>query len=216
MDEAVFFGISHVNVPVTDLARARRFYAEALGFEVKAEGDGYVDLDAGTVRLRLVETRSAQHKVDLRVQSQRVESALDLLVSRGARLLQAATRTPDQQLIGAVHDPDGHTLHVWRELSEDEYDFVPELPKRLVWHPEAEELLKSLLKSVPALFRMLARHKVAAMSEELASATRLVTREEVIRGFILASPKVTRGRNRKPLIDHGIDVERYRADWEAD
>lgn len=215
MGEATFFGISHVDVPVTDLTRARRFYAEALGFEPKLEGDGYLDLDAGGFKVRLVETRRPQNHVALRVQSPTVEAALELLVSRGARLLQAATRTPEQHLLGAVHDPDGNTLYIWRELSEDEYELVPELPKQLTWQPEAEALLKSLLKSVPALFRMLARHKVVAMSEELARATRLVTREEVIRGFILASPKVTRGRNRQPLIDHGIDVERYAADWEA-
>jgi catechol 2,3-dioxygenase-like lactoylglutathione lyase family enzyme len=215
VSEPTFFGISHVDVPVTDLARARRFYSGALGFEVKAQGDGFLDVDAGTLKLRLVETRRAQNKVAIRVQSPTVEAALDFLVSRGARLLHAATRTPEQQLIGAVHDPDGNTLQVWRELLEDEYDFVPELPKQLVWQPEADALLKSLLKSVPALFRMLARHKVAAMSEELASTTRVVTREEVIRGFILASPKVTRNRNRKPLIDHGVDVERYREDWDA-
>jgi catechol 2,3-dioxygenase-like lactoylglutathione lyase family enzyme len=214
MTQATFYGISHVVVPVADLARARRFYA-ALGFETPAEGKGYVDLDGGTLKLRLVEARPPQGSVTIRVQSPTVEAALDLLVNGGARLLHAAKRTPDQQVVGAVSDPDGNTLQIWRELSEDEYDFVPALPKQLAWRPEAEDLLKSLLKSVPALFRMLARHKVVAMSEHLASATRVVTREEVIRGFILASPKVTRGRNRKPLIDHGVDVERYRDDWDA-
>jgi catechol 2,3-dioxygenase-like lactoylglutathione lyase family enzyme len=216
MSEATFYGVSHVDVLVTDLARARRFYVEALGFEPKGEGGGYLDLDAGPLKLRLVETSLAQHKVALRVQSPTVEAALDHLLSHGARLIHAATRTPEQQIIGAVHDPDGNTLHIWRELSEDEYDFVPELPKQLTWQPEAEELLKSLLKSVPALFRMLARHKVAGMSEELASGTRVVTREEVIRAYILSNPKISRGRARRPLIAHGIDIERYRADWEAD
>ena len=40
--------------------------------------------------------------------------------------------------------------------------------------------------------------------------------EQVIRGYILSSPRITRGRNRKPLVEAGIDVERYRADWDAD
>jgi hypothetical protein len=125
-----------------------------------------------------------------------------------------AGRTPDQQLVGAVQDPDGNTIYVWRPLTEDEYGFDPELPKELAWHPEAEELLKSLLRSVPALFRILARRRVVAVAEELAGPTKLVTREEVIRGLILASPRITRERNRKPLVEHGIDVDRYAADWD--
>jgi hypothetical protein len=58
--------------------------------------------------------------------------------------------------------------------------------------------------------------KVSKSGEELAEKTNFVTREEVIRGFILASPRVTRGRNRQPLIDHGIDVAKYAGDWDAE
>lgn len=53
-------------------------------------------------------------------------------------------------------------------------------------------------------------------AEDLAGARNLVTREEVVRGYIVASPRVTRGRKRQPLIDHGIVVTRYQADWDAD
>jgi catechol 2,3-dioxygenase-like lactoylglutathione lyase family enzyme len=212
----LFFGLSHVDVPVTDLARAERIYHEATGFPIKTRGPGWFEVDASVVLVRLVQTRNPEHTVALRLQSPAVADAVDALVKAGATLLYRASRTPDQELLGAVRDPDGNVLYVWRPLSEDEYDFVPDLPKVLSWAPDAEDFLKSLLKSVPALFRALARHRVVAVAEELAESRRLVTREEVIRGFILASPRVTRGRNRQPLIDHGIDVERYRADWDAD
>jgi hypothetical protein len=115
-----------------------------------------------------------------------------------------------------VRDPDGNILSVWRELTEDELDVVPALPKELTWTEDAETFLQSLLRSVPALFRALARYRVTREAEALAARTRVVTREEVIRGYILASPKVTRGRNRKPLIEHGVDVDKYKADWDAD
>jgi catechol 2,3-dioxygenase-like lactoylglutathione lyase family enzyme len=216
MREVTFYGLSHVDVPVVDLARARRFYVETLRFEPRAEGAGWLDLESGNAKVRLVESKQLEHPVALRVQSPTVEAAIDLLLQRGAKLVYAAARTPEQHLVGAVRDPDGNTVYVWRELTEDEYDAVPELPKQLVWQADAEALLKSLLKSVPALFRALARRRVAAMAEELAARTHVVTREEVIRGFILASPKITRGRNRKPLVDHGIDVDKYQADWDAD
>jgi hypothetical protein len=125
-------------------------------------------------------------------------------------------RTEEQELIAQLADADGHTLVIWRELTEDEYAFVPELPKESVWRPEAEELLKSLLKSVPALFRALARWRVSRNAEGLAAATRIVSREHVIRSFILSSAKVTRYRVRKPLADHGIDPEKYADDFAAE
>jgi hypothetical protein len=137
-------------------------------------------------------------------------------VRAGARALYPIYRTPAQELCGAVQDGDGNSIIVWRPLTEDEYDVVPPVPKVMTWAPDAEALLKSLLRSVPALFRALARRRVALVAEELAGVRKLVTREDVIRGFILASPKVTRGRNRQPLVDHGIDVDAYKADWEAD
>lgn len=113
-------------------------------------------------------------------------------------------------------DPEGHTLIVWRPLSEDEYDHIPALPKELTWSAEAEELLQALLKSVPSLFRALARWRVSKNAEHLAEATRVVQREQVIRSFILSSAKVTRYRNRQPLIDQGIDVSRYESDFESE
>ncbi len=85
MPSATFFGVSHVDVLVTDVERSLRIYAHATGFPVRARGEGFADVDAGGVIL-----------------------------------------------------------------------------------------------------------------------------------YILASPKVTRGRNRQPLLDHGIDVDRYQADWDAD
>ena len=43
-----------------------------------------------------------------------------------------------------------------------------------------------------------------------------VHREQVIRAFILSSAKVTRYRNRQPLVDQGVDVSLYAADFEAE
>lgn len=215
--ETIVYGVSHVDLPTRDLARALKIYRDVLGFGVKAEGEGFVDLDGGgTVALRLVESARPEGRGALRVHAGTVEATMAALVRAGCVRLYEPLRTPTQELVGALRDPDGHALYVWRPLTEDEYDVVPEIPKEMTWEAEADELLKSLLKKVPALFRVLARRRVARVAEELAGKRNLVTREEVIRGFILASPRVTRGRNRQPLLDHGVDVERYREDWEAD
>ena len=62
---------------------------------------------------------------------------------------------------------------------------------------------------MPSLFRAIARWRVAKNAEYLAEATRTVHREQVIRAFILSSAKVTRYRNRQPLVDQGVDVSLY-------
>lgn len=213
---AVFHGIRDLDLPVRDVDRALRLYRDVIGFPVVREGDGFAMLDAAAIQLRLVQTRSPEHRTSIRVQSPEVADALSALIAAGAQSLYAPMRTPDQELLGAVRDFDGHTIYVFRPLTEDEYDFVPELPKELSWDGEAEQLMQALLKKVPALFRALARHRVTKEAESLAARTRRVTREEVIRGFILASPRVTRGRNKKPMIELGIDIDRYQADWDAD
>lgn len=213
---ALFFGISHVDIAVSDIDRALELYVGCLGFSVVTRGEGFADLDAAPLKLRLLVTRKPEARAAIRVQAPKVEEGLDALVQAGCALLYPAMRTAQQELVGSVRDPDGNIISVWRELTEDELDFVPALPKELTWTEDAESFLQSLLRSVPALFRALARYRVTREAESLAARTRVVTREEVIRGFILASPKVTRGRNRKPLLEHGVDVDRYQADWDAD
>jgi catechol 2,3-dioxygenase-like lactoylglutathione lyase family enzyme len=209
------FGISHVDMPVSDLVRSEKIFVDVLGFHVKKRGDGWIDLDAGACTLRLVRTRKVEHPVTVRVLTSDVDGVLRSLRAHGATLMYPPTRTPAQELIAQVSDPDGHGIIVWRELTEDEYDFVPEVPKAMTWMPEAESLLQSLLASVPALFRALARRKVARTTEDLAGASNLVTREHVIRGYILASAKITRYRLRQPLVDHGINPAHYAAEFEA-
>jgi catechol 2,3-dioxygenase-like lactoylglutathione lyase family enzyme len=210
----MIFGISHVELAVTNLARARRLYVDTLGLLVKKEGEGFVDLEAGTVLVRLFETSRVEHRVAMRLQVGDVPLAWQTLVDAGARPLYEPLRTPQLEVVGSVADPDGHSLTVWRPLSEDEYGFLPELPKAGEWHGEAEALLKSLLTGVPSLFRGLARRKVVAEAEAL-SVGRAVGKEDVIRAYIRANAKITRYRVKKPLEAHGIDCARYQADFDA-
>jgi len=215
VSDPVFFGVSDLDVPVSDLERSLRLYAGATGFPVMKRGEGFAVVDAGGVRLRLVHTRSPEHRTSLRLSTSDVAGAIEVFARAGATRLYAPMKTPQQELVAAVRDPDGHTVYLWRDLTEDEYDFEPALPKELTWEKPAEELLQALLKRVPALFRALARYRVTKEAESLAEKTRRVGREEVIRGFILASPRVTRSRNRKPLVELGIDADKYQADWDA-
>ncbi len=210
----MIFGISHVELAVTDLPRARRLYEGTLGLAVKKEGDGFVDLDAGTVLVRLYETARVEQKVALRMQVGDVWEAWKRLIDGGARPLYEPMRTAQLEVMGSVSDADGHALTVWRALSEDEYGFLPDLPKAGEWRTDAEELLKSLLTGVPSLFRGLARRKVVQEAEALAD-DHAVGREDVIRAYIRANARITRHRVKKPLEAHGIDPARYQADFDS-
>ncbi len=211
----MIFGLSHVDVPVTDLRAALGLYTQWLGFHEKKRGPGFVDLDGGSCLLRLVETGRVERPATLRLAVQDVEAVTRTLVEAGARVLYEAQRFEGEQ-VAQLADADGNTLIIWRELSEDERKEVPELPKKRRWEPEAEELLKALLKRVPALFRALARHRVTANAEELAREGGQVGRLQVIRAYILSSARVTRYRLRQPLEEQGISPEDFREDFERE
>lgn len=212
----MFFGVTHVDLPVTELARAEAFWRGVLGFEEAKRGEGFVDLDSGSVKLRLIPVSRVEHPVSLRVHVGDVQAAYAALIRAGGQPLYEPLRTPALELVAGVADPDGHSVMVWRELTEDEYGFVPALPTQGAWHADAEALLVSLLAHVPALFRALARRKVTRVIEEIADRDRsAVTREHVIRGYILASAKITRYRLIEPLRQHGIDPDQYRDEFDA-
>lgn len=209
----MFYGVSHVDLAVSNLARSRRFYSEGLGFAVVREGAGFCDLDAHSLQLRLLESRAIEYRCAIRLQVPNVEAAWQRLVELGGKPLYEPGRTEQLELVGSTSDPDGHCLTVWRNMSEDEYGFLPALPKEQSWSADAEKLLQSLLTRVPSLFRGLARRKVVREAEEIAVG-RDVGRDDVIRAYIRSNAKITRYRVKGPLIEHGVDPEQYRADFE--
>ena len=211
----MFFGLSHVEILVSDLDQARRFYCEALGFPIKTEGEGWLDLDAATAAIRLIETTDRGQIAKLRIEAPNVDAAVKRLLQAGAVQVYEPQRTEQLTIEGAVRDKDGNRITVWRNLSEDEYGFDPELPKELVWEPEAEELLKSLLRAVPALFRALARRKVVKEAEARVGPSKRINRDLAIRAYISAQSPPNRGRLIEPLQKHGINPDDYRDKFES-
>jgi len=214
-DHSGVFGVSHLDVPVADLERAAHFYFAALGFAKRRSGAGWIDLDASSISIRLLAVSSGERRATLRVQVAAPDVALRAVVVAGGRQLYEPMRTPDHELVATAHDLDSNTITLWRALSEDEYDHVPELPTALEWTPDAITLMKSLLLAVPAIFRGLARRKVVRVVEELVAGGR-ISEHDVVRGYILASAKVTRSRLRAPLTRHGFDPDAFRAEFEAE
>jgi hypothetical protein len=163
-----------------------------------------------------VQVQQVTRPVTLRVNVPDVQQAYDKLSQAGGRPLYEVQRTPALELEAHVADPDGNIVIVWRELTEDEYGFTPDLPKQGEWQPESETLLNELLSYVPALFRSMARRKVTRIIEEIAGYDNSpVTREHVIRGYILSSAKIKRDRLIEPLKKCGIDPEKYPEEFDA-
>jgi catechol 2,3-dioxygenase-like lactoylglutathione lyase family enzyme len=211
----MYFGISHLVVPVTDLPRAASLWRDVMGFAESRRGEGYLDIDTGNVAVRLLQVPTIETRVSLRLTVGNVQQAYQALLAAGAAARYEPMRTPELEEMACVSDADGHAIVLWRALTEDEWGFVPELPKQGEWTPEAEDLLKRLLTHVPALFRMLARRKTTKVIELLAKEMQSpVTREIVIKGYITASAKVTRYRLVEPLRAEGINPDDYREDFD--
>lgn len=211
----MFFGISHLIVPVTALDASAALWEDVMGFTAVQRGDGFVDMDTGSATLRLLQVQKVESSISLRLQVSDVTAAYGALLAAGAASRYAPMKTPQLEEMACVSDADGHAIVLWRALSEDEWGFVPELPKQGEWLPDAEDLLKRLLAHVPALFRMLARRKTTRVIEQLAAeAHSPVTQEWVIKGYITASAKITRFRLVEPLRAEGINPDDYRAEFE--
>ena len=213
----MYYGVSHLVVPVTNLERGASLWRDVMGFAVSRRGEGYLDIDTGNVAIRLMQVPAIESRVSLRLSVRDVPAAYQALLAAGATARYEPMKTPEPELeeMACVSDPDGHAIVLWRALTEDEWGFVPELPKQGEWYPDAEELLKRLLAHVPALFRMLARRKTTRVIEMMArEAQSPVTRELVIKGYITASAKVTRYRLVEPLRAEGINPDDYREDFD--
>ena len=211
----MFFGVSHLVVPVTDLERAARLWRDVMGFAESRRGEGYLDIDTGNVAIRLMQVAAVESKISIRLSVLKVNEAYQALLAGGAASRYEPMRAPELEEIACVNDPDGHAIVLWRALTEDEWGFVPELPKQGEWTPDAEALLQRLLSHVPALFRMLARRKTTRVIEQLArEAKSPVTRELVIKGYITSSAKVTRYRLVEPLRAEGINPDDYLEDFD--
>jgi len=211
----MFHGISHIDLQVLNLKSSQRFWEEIIGFEVKIQGEGVVELDSGNIAIRLIEVPAIEQTSTLRLSVPHVTKAYERLINTGTVSRYKPMNTPEQEKIACVNDDNGHSIILWRELSEDEWSFVPELPKTGEWYPDAEDLVVRLLSHVPAFFRMLARRKVTRVVEQLAAEDgSAVTCEHVIKGYITSSAKLTRSRLIEPLKAEGYNPDDYQAEFD--
>src|SRR5699024_6181124 len=80
-----------------------------------------------------------------------------------------------------------------------------------MWGEEERELLEELVSPVPKLFRDVAKHSIASKIGELAleqNKTK-ITKELLIEGYIIGTPKRDHKFLRKKLAEENIDVTPY-------
>lgn len=77
-----------------------------------------------------------------------------------------------------------------------------------LWNDEQKQLLNELVSPVPDLFRPVAKQKIAGKIGQLAIEEKAtsITRELLIRGYIIATPKRDHKFLRKKLAELNIDV----------
>ncbi|MEW9668723.1 DUF2621 family protein [Ammoniphilus sp. 3BR4] len=75
------------------------------------------------------------------------------------------------------------------------------------WQREAQELLEELLKPIPVFVRPMARKGIEKKIVDVAEGE--VTKEAVIRGYLIASPGDMQERAVKMLKAKGIDLTPY-------
>ena len=101
----MFFGISHLIVPVTALDASAALWGDVMGFTAVQRGDGFVDMDTGSATLRLLQVQKVESSVSLRLQVSDVTAAYGALLAAGA----ASRYDPLESLVKELS----------RELSDD-------------------------------------------------------------------------------------------------
>ena len=80
-----------------------------------------------------------------------------------------------------------------------------------MWQPDELELLNELVSPVPELFRDVAKQSIAGKIGELALKKKkdVITKELLIEGYIIGTPKRDHRFLRKKLKEKNIDIEPY-------
>jgi catechol 2,3-dioxygenase-like lactoylglutathione lyase family enzyme len=108
-------GLNHVTLAVADVDRALAFYRDLLGFRLRAQGDGFAYLEAGSLWLCLsrdTATREAPHPDYTHVA---LNVAAADFAALAERVRAAAPIWKDDRSEGAslyFLDPDGHKLEL--------------------------------------------------------------------------------------------------------
>lgn len=106
--------IDYVELTVTDLERAKRFYSSAFGWEFNAYGDSYAGIrdGDGEVGGLAVGERSREGGPLIALYSSALEDSLTAVERAGGTISTPPFSFPGGRRF-QFHDPDGNELAVW-------------------------------------------------------------------------------------------------------
>lgn len=156
---------------VADLEAARRFLADALGFEVRASGPGWISMENGALAVRLLEEGEVGDSLELELRTPNLaDSERALLTVENLVPLDELREVQPGRCERRYAGPQGIHVVLVRQLSDEEMGVDPPLPASLPWDSAAEDLAQKALRFVPYSFRAGALRRAAARAEMLALA----------------------------------------------
>lgn len=104
----------HINLPVSDIAAAERFYGTVLGLPQAPRSDEYIEFTDGTLHFYLDPDESTPGPIfEFAVED--LEAAREELVAAGCTVLR--WDGPGKQ--NYMRDPNGYCFNLWEEEKKD-------------------------------------------------------------------------------------------------
>lgn len=190
---------------VADAESAAAFLCRVLDFVERESAAGWISVENGALRIRLVEIAANEPGSTLELVAETTDlasSAESLAAEGGEEIGEASWIAPDRQerRFACEH---GLEIRLVRPYDEDERGELLPLPSRMEWEPAADLLARRVLRAVPVEFRDAARRRVTERAEALALADGdfEVTAEHAERGLLDATPEFQHESLRRRLAD---------------
>jgi catechol 2,3-dioxygenase-like lactoylglutathione lyase family enzyme len=113
--------LDHATLIVSDVSKAVAYFRDVLGFAVHGDGDGYAEVDLGTLVCGLMSDAMVPVKpaegVILQVRVDDVAGSLQAVQQRGAEVLLEPTTTDWGTHSAMVAGPDGIVVELYRDAA---------------------------------------------------------------------------------------------------
>ncbi len=176
--------------PVVDLEGACAFLQGPLHMAKAASSSGDACFENGALRLELKRVPGPQAAVlELELEARSFDSCRQELLG-WPQVSAGPERRDGARVEQRFQAPHGLTLTLFKVLDEDELGVLPPLPATMAWSPEADGMVREMMRHVPLPFREAARKRATTCAEQRAAeeATGLVSRRAAIRGMLDATP----------------------------
>jgi predicted enzyme related to lactoylglutathione lyase len=110
--------IAHVEIPTTNLEKAKEFYSKVLGWDFKPFGNGYLlyNNHKGTmVGLRKVDEVATGEATVFHISIPDIESILKRAKKNGGAVKRNRTVIPAMGWYALLNDPDGNTVGLYQK-----------------------------------------------------------------------------------------------------